>query len=1242
MIIPFMKCIEKRTLTASVVFCFSILILIATSSHSYGQSLNDEDITSPCANCTPPPPCQECKPGEQVSSVYLADGSLVWDEIDIGFPVDTSVGLSRKYNSYDRRAGLFGRGWITAQEMNIAITSRAVTQANADNSPKAADEYESVLIWTDATGRRYFLEETSTGFSPPDVFYFTFEKQADGSFKQVFADSQDYHIYSSTGKILEHYSDDNGTSVYYDYNGEGELTRQYDSYGYELEFSYNDQGFVRQVTDNLDRVWQYGYDPDDGRLIEVTDPEDNTRYYDYDLIDKIGYKQHVLTYINDNGNDPVLLATWSNVELNDYSQMRVIAYTGIDGQLHTYVYSDNTYGGNAVTKVVKEIMQVNTSSVIEQQTFHVDRDNYNILKVRNNTTSLLEKKKYDDHANLIELTDKRDNVTQYEYNSQGRQTKITELVGTPDEKVITIDYWNNTDRIATMNEYGVLETSNTYDADLRLLTRIETDISSGDQREWKYTYYPNTVDSEGNDVLGELESIDGVQIGTQDTTLYNYNSRGQLTQTNHPENLVEQFVSDSAGYLIEKTEKTGTISRMKYNSTGQIVEVERNGNIIQYEYNAQDQLITSIDALDKITRYTYTTENQIQQIVYPTGDYLEFDYQYDGSYTQVTRDSYNVDNELLSQQVKRIDPRTGLVIASYLHNTSEQVSGHSYNILDELIETTLYGSFAGGASAQHSYSYDNQGRMILEEDPDGVTTEYEYDVFGRLVAVTDGNLARTQYSLDAWGNQIEVDSPDAGNTPIQYNNNDQQANIVDSSGRTTDYTYDALNRPVNIDFAGTRFDIYLIYDQNSFGNGKLYSARLGLRTNRYTYNQDGLLAEVLERQSGRDFDISYSYDQNFRLTQVTYPSGLQLTKELNSLGKTTKLTVDQGAVATEVVKSIVRENDQIVSITYGNDMVTIFDYDASGRLLGKTYDADNQFSNVLDNQGNIIEQTWVRDGQLDVNTFEYDNLSRIIKDTSPTDNIAWLFDYDPVGNRLESNKADASITVNYQYEANSNRLDQLDAQATSLDDTGNTLNDTKRLYSYRNSNLMTRMEDINTGQETRYSYNSQNQRMSKRLPNNSITLFVYGQQGELIGEYDNTGNRVREYIYSDQEGIDLVAFVDANGDIFYVHTDHLATPRMVSDASQTIVWRWISDAFGMGAAIEDPDNDSTDVVLNHRFPGQYYDQESGLHYSLGGYYDPEHGRYLSSDPIGVEGGLNTFEYASSKPLSFYDERGLKK
>ena len=111
--------------------------------------------------------------------------------------------------------------------------------------------------------------------------------------------------------------------------------------------------------------------------------------------------------------------------------------------------------------------------------------------------------------------------------------------------------------------------------------------------------------------------------------------------------------------------------------------------------------------------------------------------------------------------------------------------------------------------------------------------------------------------------------------------------------------------------------------------------------------------------------------------------------------------------------------------------------------------------------------------------------------------------------------------------------------------------------------------------------------------------------------------------------------------IYYAHNDHLGTPHMLSDEHGKSVWSAVYDPFGKTTVNEDVDNDGKNVTLNLRFPGQYHDAESGLYYNYFRYYDPETGRYLTSDPIGLNGGFSTYAYVEGNPLTWVDPHGLQ-
>ncbi len=179
-----------------------------------------------------------------------------------------------------------------------------------------------------------------------------------------------------------------------------------------------------------------------------------------------------------------------------------------------------------------------------------------------------------------------------------------------------------------------------------------------------------------------------------------------------------------------------------------------------------------------------------------------------------------------------------------------------------------------------------------------------------------------------------------------------------------------------------------------------------------------------------------------------------------------------------------------------------------------------------------------------------------------------------------------------------------------------------------------------------YLYNDSGQRTRKTVYQgdgisiDSITIYHYDQRGYLITETTETGALIKDYIW--QQGLHPVAQIDASmpvqagmpsEGIIYLHTDHLLTNRLATDATRKVIWRWEGEAFGNTPA-------SGSVSVNLRFPGQYYDAETNLHYNHFRYYDPELGRYITSDPIGLRGGMNTYGYVEQNPIVSIDPYGL--
>jgi len=277
----------------------------------------------------------------------------------------------------------------------------------------------------------------------------------------------------------------------------------------------------------------------------------------------------------------------------------------------------------------------------------------------------------------------------------------------------------------------------------------------------------------------------------------------------------------------------------------------------------------------------------------------------------------------------------------------------------------------------------------------------------------------------------------------------------------------------------------------------------------------------------------------------------------------------------------------------------------------------------------VSELTTLDDTRHDLD-FDYDALGRLfdfdalgLAPLSSQD-----FSYDANGNRQSFTEGSSFA---YTVTPNTNRVATVAGPVPKTyvyDAAGNITSDGSTTYTYDDRGRL-----VTAGTAT-YTYNGLGQRVKK--DNGTVTLFAYDEAGNLIGEYDSLGNPIHEHVWFDGAPVAVIV----GSDVHYVHTDHLGTPRAITD-SGTVVWRWESDPFGSTAAQEDPDGDLTSFTYNLRFPGQYYDSESGLHYNYFRTYDPSTGRYLESDPIGLEGGLNTYVYVSSNPLLSIDPLGLE-
>jgi len=227
------------------------------------------------------------------------------------------------------------------------------------------------------------------------------------------------------------------------------------------------------------------------------------------------------------------------------------------------------------------------------------------------------------------------------------------------------------------------------------------------------------------------------------------------------------------------------------------------------------------------------------------------------------------------------------------------------------------------------------------------------------------------------------------------------------------------------------------------------------------------------------------------------------------------------------------------------------------------------------------------------------------------------FTYLAESNVLESmveRNSTSSQETNYEYDA-----------------TGNIVKDNRHSYTYDGRNRLVKVDNNVT-----YQYNYDNKRVSKRV-NNKTTYYIYDGH-MLVGEYTQNKEQSKEYIYHNSSPI----AVTDNSTTYRVYADHLNTSRRVATNNKEakLLWEWESKPFGESPANEDVDQDSKKFTLNLRFPGQYFDKETQTHYNINRDYNPVTGRYIQSDPIGFDGGVNGFGYVGGMPIRLSDSSGL--
>lgn len=773
-----------------------------------------------------------------------------------------------------------------------------------------------------------------------------------------------------------------------------------------------------------------------------------------------------------------------------------------------------------------------------------------------------------------------------------------------------------------------------------------------------------TLDPDG--ALGFAAELDIAQSNRE--WLYTYNDRAQLLTSarsaSAPPDITLEYYEDTTSYWTKGDLKTRTdalgnqIRYESYDPNGRALsQVDANGVETTFTYDVRGRLVSQSTAGSSVV-HTYDLNGNLIHSELPNGSTVTYDY--DAAQRLIAiensagdRISYILDTEG-NRLSETIEDSNGTITytKTYVYDALSRLEKDANS--QEYGTTYLYdpnGNLTGEVDAlqrstQHQFS--REDHLTRTTDAAGGVANYTYDGQGKVTQVVDQNGNATTYEYNAFGELIRQVSPDTGTTTYTYNNAGNRISSTDARGITAEYSYDALSRLTDVrypDFPDE--NVTYEYDRVSdFGIGRLTGVRTQSFHTYFLYNALGQVVQKVVDLQGQRYTTRYNYHADTGLLyNIVYPSDRRLTYATDSEGRIANINTQtsQGSDHQTLADQIqYLPFGPAKSYRYGSGLKTTHEYDLDYRLnridvqntnalLSRNYfyDVTNNVIGIQDNVSNAKSQS-----------FEYDLVDRLTGAEGVYGRLGYL--YDDVGNRLSETRD--QVTDAYDYSPDSNRLTLVQqAEGTrdfEYDAAGNmtravTATGDVHTYTYNAAGRLSSVA-INGEAAAQYRYNPFGQRVSKMLASGTTELYHYDEQGQLLAVTDATGNTQREYLYWGSQQVALVVHAGTGAPVlYYIHSDHLNTPQALTDENQQVVWMADYEPFGK---IAEQDQDS--VMHLSRFPGQYEDKETGLYYNYFRDYDPSLGRYVQSDPIGLEGGINTYAYVHANPLRYIDTNGL--
>ena len=868
------------------------------------------------------------------------------------------------------------------------------------------------------------------------------------------------------------------------------------------------------------------------------------------------------------------------------------------------------------------------------------------------------------------------NQTDSDYTPEGLVVRKVDAVGSTSGAKRTVETsWHATFRKPVQRETfdaaNALKQRATwnYNARGQVLTYSVVEPALGSSRTATTSYCEQPgIDVGACPLLGLITSVDGARTDAADTTTYTYYPSDDTTCATAPTTCPHR-----KGDLWKVTNAQGQVTEtLRYDGGGRVLSVkDPNGVITDFEYHSRGWLTASkvrgpddaVETDDAITRIAYWPTGLVQRVTQPDGAFTHYTYDQAHRLTDITDNAGNTIHYTLDNASNRIAEETKDAGGALKRSLSRV-----YNQLGQLATQ------ADAQAHPTDFTYDANGNLntvtdalgrVTDNDHDPLNrlartlqdvggiaaeTKFQYDALDNLTKVTDPKGLDTSYTYNGLGDLTRLHSPDTGTTTYTYDSAGNRASQTDARGVTTTYAYDVLNRLTAVNYPDTALNVSYTYDSvptvceagETFGVGRLSGLDDASGSTRYCYNRFGHLVRKVQTTNGVSFVVRYAYTLVGNLQAMVYPDGTTVDYGRNAQGQVTEVGVTRSGQPRQVLlnQATYHPFGPVAGWTFGNGRtlsrtvdqdyrpLTIEDPNTGGLSLGFGYDAVGNLTKLGTAQG--VANPAIR--------FGYDALGRLTRtEDGPTQAAIDVYAYDATGNRTAHTTA--AGTAAYSYPTTSHRLMDVAGVPRSYDAMGNTTAiGGARGFAYNDANRMSLVQQA--GVTTRqYAYNGRGEQVRRYLGTAS-TYTVYDEAGHWLGDYDDTGTPVQQALWINNLPVGLLA----NGQqLHYLQPDHLGSPRVVIEAARNVpVWTWDlkGEAFG-STAPQKTEWRWHPLVLDMRFPGQRYDTASMLNYNYFRDYDSGSGRYVESDPIGLQGGGTTYSYAFSSPFNYLDSAGLR-